>query len=337
MELAAKGYAYVSSSDATRGTWTIRYLMDGTIKQIDSGDLTVTARGERGEVLLSSKSGRRKIAKTVWHRGRHTAGGSGGTHLLATLLGKRDVFDFPKSVYAVRDCLQVAIGDRRDALIVDFFAGSGTTLHATALLNAEDGGQRRSILVTNNEVEEAVAVPLGKRGIFRGDPAFEAAGIFEAVTRPRVEAALSGRDPDGKAVPGTYIDGREYAAGFPENAEFFALQYADPDDIDLGKHDDALLPLVWLAAGAVGPRDRRRTTSWSMPAGAHYAVLFSEKHFRSFARELGRHPDVTHVWLVTESEATYSEMASRLPGRIRSSMLYRDYLRNFRVNVDQFA
>jgi hypothetical protein len=43
--------------------------------------------------------------------------------LLTALLGENDVFTYPKSVYAVRDCIQVTVGDRKDALIVDFFAG----------------------------------------------------------------------------------------------------------------------------------------------------------------------------------------------------------------------
>lgn len=64
-------------------------------------------------------------------------------------------FSFPKSLYAVHDTLQFLVSDKSDALIVDFFAGSGTTLHAVNLLNAEDGGHRRCICVTNNEVSEA--------------------------------------------------------------------------------------------------------------------------------------------------------------------------------------
>ncbi len=202
MDLASKGYAYVSSWDEKRGTWSIKYLMAGTIKKIEAADYAVAGHGERGEVLLDAKVAQQKIAKTVWHRGRHTAGGSGGTQLLTALLGERDVFDFPKNVYAVRDCLKIAVGDRREALVLDFFAGSGTTLHATALLNAEDGGCRRCLMVTNNEVEEEQANALSKQGVFRGDPAFEARGVFRAVTKPRVEAALRGVRADGTPVPG---------------------------------------------------------------------------------------------------------------------------------------
>jgi adenine-specific DNA-methyltransferase len=65
-------------------------------------------------------------------------------------------FPFPKSLYAVRDTLRFFV-ETNLTLVLDFFAGSGTTLNAVNLLNATDGGQRRCILVTNNEVsaEEA--------------------------------------------------------------------------------------------------------------------------------------------------------------------------------------
>lgn len=334
--LAASGYAYVGSRDDNRGTWTIRYLMSGTINDIEAGAIEVIGVGDRGQVLLEASAPRDATAKTIWHRGRHTAGGSGGTQILNAFLGERNLFPFPKSVYAVRDCLAVAVGDRSDALIVDFFAGSGTTLHATAMLNAADGGIRRSVLVTNNEVDEAQARRLHQRELFRGDANFEANGIFERVTRPRCEAVVTGVRADGTPVPGADLAGRPYAEGFEENVEFFKLGYLDPDDIDLGHQFEAILPSLWLAAGGVGPREAARVTAhFSLPKGSTYGVLFRESQFRQFREAIAKRPDVTHVWLVTDSEEAFAEMAAALPSRLHLSMLYRDYLRNFRINTDR--
>jgi len=148
--LVRRGYAYVSSRDDARDTWTIKYLMSGTINEIEAGSIVVTGAGDRGQVLLQASNRRNTTAKTIWHRGRHTAGGAGGTQILNAFLGEKNLFPFPKSVYAVRDCLAVALGNRPAALVVDFFAGSGTTFHAAAMLNASDGGTRQSVLVTNN-------------------------------------------------------------------------------------------------------------------------------------------------------------------------------------------
>lgn len=334
--LNERGYVYVSARDDARGTWTIKYLMEGTVDAIEAGLIEVVGHGERGEVHVQVSERRGKTAKTMWYRGRHVAGGAGGTHLLNVLLGERNLFPFPKSVYAVRDCLEVAVGDRKDAVILDFFAGSGTTTHAVWLMNADDGGTRRSLMVTNNEVNPEATRRLNRAGAFRGDPEFERHGVFESVTVPRCRAAVEGHRSDGTQLTGSYLNGRAMADGFDENIEFFRLGYLDPDDVDLGTQFDAILPALWLAAGGVGSRDTPKAAAhYSIPADSTYAVLFRESRFRQFREALAKRPDITHAWLVTDSDEAFSEMAAMLPGHLKLSMLYRDYLRNFKINTDR--
>jgi hypothetical protein len=179
-------------------------------------------------------------------------------------------------VYTIRDCLEVAVGNRKDALNLDFFAGSGTTLHATLMLNAVDEGRRRCFLATDNEVEEKLSKTLQADGVYPGDSEFERHGIFEAATRPRVEAAITGRRPDGTPVPGDDIDGRSYALGFPENCEFFAFDYLNSDRIELGLEHEALHPVYWMAAGANGKRPERISADepFALVPKCGYAVLF---------------------------------------------------------------
>jgi adenine-specific DNA-methyltransferase len=276
-----------------------------------------------------------KKLKTVWWETAHDAG-THGTTLLHKLLARRDAFPFPKSVYAVRDALAAVVRNRPRALVVDFFAGSGTTLHATCLLNAQDGGARRCVLVTNNEVSATTARKLHSQGIFKGDPEYEKHGIFEQATRPRCKAVVTGKRPDGRRIAGTHIDGRPFSQGLPENLEFFRLSYLDPDEVDLGRQFDAILPALWLAAGGVGARERGADRKdYSLPPGSTYAVLFREAKFRRFQEALARSPAVTHVWLVTDSEEAYAEMRAALPAGMAVSMLYRDYLRNFRINTER--
>lgn len=64
-------------------------------------------------------------------------------------LGLAERFPFPKPLFLLKKCLQ--IGTNPNDIILDFFAGSGTTGHAVMKLNAEDGGNRKFILCTNNE------------------------------------------------------------------------------------------------------------------------------------------------------------------------------------------
>lgn len=313
-----------------------RYSRETMQKYIDAGEIVVGSFNKKtGSWTLNHRKLKKEFLrnKTVWWEKRHDAGVH-GTNVVNNLLGKRGLFPFPKSVYAVQDALAAVVRNRPDALILDFFAGSGTTFHATCLLNAADGGRRRSVLVTNNEVEEKLVKKLASQGIYRGDPAFEAQGIFSLVTRPRCEAVVTGRRPDGKPVPRRHIGGRPFAKGFEENIEFFRVDYLDPDEVDLGTQFRAIFPSVWLAAGGVGARpDAPDESDMLIPPQGRFAVLYREERFRAFSRALRDRPDISHVWIVTDSEDAFAEMRAMLPGRLAISMLYRDYLRNFRINT----
>lgn len=330
-----QGVAKVGAYDRANDRWSILYLGDAMRRRIQEGDIVVTGRDPvNGAVNVEYANATSTVAKTVWNRSTHRAG-EYGSRVLSDFLGERR-FPFPKSLYTVADTLRVAMGDNPDALVVDFFAGSGTTLHATALLNHEDGGRRRSIVVTNNEVEETLANKLRADGYRPGDPEFEQHGIFAAVMRPRCEAVVTGVRPDGKPVEGKYLNGRPYEEGLPENVEFYRLDYLDPDEVDLGLQFEAILPALWMAAGGVGNREKpEEGQAFSMPEGSTYGVLFRESRFRQFSEALEGQPDVTHVWLVTDSEEAYAEMRSALPNRLSVSMLYRDYLRNFKINTER--
>ena len=83
-------------------------------------------------------------------------------------------FAYPKPVELLAFILRLATN--KTSLVLDFFAGSGTTLHAVNLLNAQDGGNRRCILVTNNEVSDAGAKTLRKQGLTPADDAWQALG-----------------------------------------------------------------------------------------------------------------------------------------------------------------
>lgn len=331
MSLVDRHFAFVSMQNASRGTWTLRYLMEGTVAALDRGEIKIVGEGPNGEALFDTGGLRGTTAKTMWVRPRHIAGGVGGTQLLSAMVGTRGAFTFPKSVYAVQDTLDILTHDKPDALIVDFFAGSGTTLHATLLLNVQDQGRRRCVLVTNNEVRAETAAQLNRHDHFRGDPEFEAAGVFEAATRPRVSAAITGVRADGKSVVGTYLDGREYAEGFAENVEFFRLDYLDPAEVEFGLRFRELHPLLWLRAGGIGEReDLDPSKPLGLPAKSPYAVLFDPSGMPDLLRAIRDRRDITHVFIVADSPETFSQLASDLPPEIDKVRLYRDYIETMR-------
>ena len=276
-----------------------------------------------------------KKYKTVWSRPSLDAS-TYGSELLNKILKDKGEFNYPKSLYAVLECLRASIGQKSDGLILDFFAGSGTTLHATSLLNGEDGGNRRCILVTNNEVDEKLTKKLNKKGIWPGDPKFEEHGICESITWPRCKYVVNGKRDDGTELSGKYLNGREMKEGFEENIEYFKLCFLDPNEVAYGEKFEAILPILWLVSGALGKRETARGYGkWFIPKESPFAVLIQENHFAQFKRELKRREDIKYVFLVTDSEEAYREMVEELPGSPKTKMLYKNYLDNFSINTEK--
>jgi adenine-specific DNA-methyltransferase len=105
--------------------------------------------GELGVYIKSRMTNDGVLPLTWWDKNEYSATAY-GTNLIKDIFGELQVFTYPKSLYAVIDSIKV-LSNKKDAIILDIFAGSGTTLHATMSLNEEDGGNRQCILVTNNE------------------------------------------------------------------------------------------------------------------------------------------------------------------------------------------
>lgn len=330
-KLLSDGFLKLGAHNRRRDQWAIKYLFKAQRDRIDAGTLVVAGRGDDGSAILTESAAKEVAAKTIWNRSRHNAG-SYGSGLLRTLIPGH-AFPFPKSLYAVVDTLRVMVGARPDALVLDFFGGSGTTAHALAYLNAEDGGRRRSIVVTNNEVSLEEARALRGRGLQPGDDEWERLGIFEFVTRPRLTAAITGETGNAVPLEGKYLNGQPLRDGFDENIEFFALTYEDPDLIELGKKFEAIAPLLWLKAGGSGERVEAREGSWTLPADGRYGVLFDTDDWREFIDATKARRDVSHVFIVSDSESVFQQIASELPTAVASTRLYDDYIRTFQINT----
>ena len=137
--------------EAREKNW--HYAIPRAQSEHKQGKLALKEQVYGWQVYYSLREKDSKKYKTVW-TGSHLDASTHGTEFLEKVLGVGNTFDFPKSLYAVNQCLMAATLERPNALILDFFAGSGTTLNAVNLLNESFGGKRRCILVTNNEVSE---------------------------------------------------------------------------------------------------------------------------------------------------------------------------------------
>ena len=216
-----------------------------------------------------------------------------------------------------------------------FFAGSGTTMHAINLMNAEDGGQRRCICVTNNEVSDEEAKALASKGISPGDEKWEKLGIARYVTWPRIVCSITGRDINGKPIKGTYFESDiEMAQGFKSNAIYFKLGFLDKTAVALGRQLEELLPVLWMNAGAHGPCPKFENDQAYIQIFPinKFAVLIDEKYFQEFDEQVRNNPEIQTIYIVTDSEAGYREMISGYRDK-DTYQLCRDYLDNFRINT----
>lgn len=108
------------------------------------------------------------IPKTVWKGGEYDAGSYGNT-LLSNILGQK-MFDFPKSLHTVTKCIDLSTHDNHDAIVLDFFAGSGTTGHAVVNLNRlDENGHRKYILVEMGNYFDTVTKPRMQKVIYSAD------------------------------------------------------------------------------------------------------------------------------------------------------------------------
>jgi adenine-specific DNA-methyltransferase len=309
--------------------WAVSYVPSGVRQKIDSGEVSVTGSDPSSGVAVLQMQRDLARAKSVWKRASHDAGWHGSVLLRNVIPGRK--FPFPKSLYSVEDALRFVVGDRPNAVVLDFFAGSGTTAHAVMRLNKQDGGRRQCISVTNNEVSADEQRRLREQGLRPGDPKWEALGICDYITKPRIEAAITGRTPDGEPIKGDYKFTDEFpmADGFEENAEFFTLTYESPVAIGHNKAFSRIAPLLWLRAGARGRRIDRLPVDGYEVADA-YGLLVELDRAGEFVRAIEKAGDVAIAYVVTDDDRRFQSVVRRLPEGVEPVRLYEAYLSNFR-------
>lgn len=329
-----KGYIRFGKRNKN-GTRSVSYLQDGMIKKIENGQIIITGRNPEGDLELeyADSLGTKKPA-TIWNSVSHSASEHGSSFIKNVLPGRK--FTYPKSLYAVHDAIRFITKEKKDAIIVDFFAGSGTTLHAVNLLNAEDNGHRRCIMVTNNEVSADESKALLKQGIKPGDEEWNKLGIARHVTWPRTVCSIEGHDINNNSLKGNYIGcDIPMSDGFKANAAFFKLVFLDKTSVALGRQFKELLPVLWMKGGAIGKCptvDEGDLPNMLILPINKMAILIDEIYYPEFDEQIALYPEIQTVFIVTDSEPAYREMIRNYNGK-DCYQLYRDYLDNFRINT----
>lgn len=323
------GHAKFGRRDPDTGLRPAYYLQRGIRAMLRSGEVVVTGKDKEGalELKYADSVGTRNPA-TMWNMVSHSASEYGAGILKLLLPGRR--FPYPKSMYAVEDALRFFVTKKPQAVILDFFSGSGTTAHAVMRLNKQDNGRRRSISVTNNEVAEVEQKALREQGLRPGDEDWESWGICDYITKPRVRAAITGKTPGGDPIKGDYKFTDEFpmADGFEENAEFFTLTYEAEKAVNHNLAYARIAPLLWLRAGARGKRiDRLPDGGWAVADA--YGLLVEVDKAAVFAKALTKAKDARLAFIVTDDDRRFQSVVRRLPEGVEPVRLYESYLTNF--------
>lgn len=138
--------------DGSLGRW--RWGIESSRKGCEEGTLFVKM-GSNPTVYQKDYAEDTYLPKTLWYGERYDAS-TKGTNILKDIIGSNP-FDYPKSVFAVED--MVTIGSQEGDVIMDFFAGSGTTAHAVISLNREADDARKYLLIEMGDHFNTVLKP----------------------------------------------------------------------------------------------------------------------------------------------------------------------------------
>jgi adenine-specific DNA-methyltransferase len=339
-DLIEKGYAALGRYDSKRKTWGVSYLSQRFQQQIENREIIITGRDEQRNVVeVEFANSQSKQIMTVWHRSLHDAGAY-GSDLVSSIIGQSRAFSFPKSLYSTKDAIAAIVRNNKNALIVDFFAGSGTTLNAVNLLNSEDNGNRRCILVTNNEVSDAESRTLVSKGVQPGDLEWEKHGICRAVTWPRTKYSILGKRDDGTILAGEYYTNKTntkeversfYQLAFIDNpAEL--TRSAKKQIISLLRNKDGKPQLAQSLVNA----DSKFIVSDKHSA----SIIFDIEALEEWLTALEDQEHITDIYIMTKSTAIYKSIknkVSELLGPITiASQIKRPMSEGFSANAEYF-
>lgn len=315
----------------SRRGFTVYILKPGEYEKIQSGEFQEIGRSPDGSLMVEENDPSivSAIPGTQWKIAAHDAT-QYGSRLLAKMLPDRS-FPFPKALYAVEDALRFFVSNKPNSIILDFFAGSGTTAHAVMRLNRQDGGKRQCISVTNNEVGANEQANLRRAELRPGDSEWERCGICDYITKPRIAAAITGRTLEGEPIKGDYKFTDEFpmAEGFEENAEFFTLTYETPVAVSHNRAFERIAPLLWMRAGSEGRRiDKLPNQGWEVADS--YGLLIDLDKSAAFAGAIEDREAIRIAYVVTDDDRRFQSVVRQLPGSVEPVRLYESYLTNFR-------
>lgn len=219
--------------------------------------------------------------KTVWTDPKYNAN-IFGTKILNNIIEGN--FPFPKSLYAVMDCIRAAVHDKNNAIILDFFAGSGTTGHAVLELNKNDNGKRKFIICTNNE-----------------DNNGEGTKIANDICLPRISRVIKGYKG---------LNDNKIYEGLGSNLRYFTTDFVPKTNVS----DDTKYSLVNRSTEMICLKEDtfekvldKDYIKIFQNNDQYTAILFHLEYFKEFKSELEKLDKPIHIYIFSLTNDTYDD------------------------------
>lgn len=211
---------YPLSKDGTERVWRISY----NSKSLHGKNLNSLIECSPSGTLYQKVYSKKTPIISNWIDKRYNAG-TYGTTVIKDMLGDSSAFSYPKSLYTVQDYIKAATDEENEFVVMDFFAGSGTTAHAIMDLNRLDGGRRSFILVEMGTYFDSATLPRVKKAAYEvdinswkdGKPLNRNTGVSQIIKYMRLESyedALSNIELQKPQTEVSSLFGDEYLINY---------------------------------------------------------------------------------------------------------------------------
>lgn len=231
--------------------------------------------------------------KSFWTGSEYDAGAYGAT-VVKNLINKN--FPFPKSINTVLDCLRAVIKSK-EAIVLDFFAGSGTTGHAVLLLNKEDEGKRSFILCTNNENN-----------------------IADDICYPRIKKVIEGH----KDYP--------ESTGIPAKLKYFRTDFVDADPTDKNKKrlTEMATEMLCLKEGTFEKVTNKKAFKIYKNTNHYTGIIFDQMAIPDFKEAIAKMKGKFSVYVFSLGDDSFEDEFNDIQQKVELSPIPEVILRVYR-------